>query len=98
MRNIQVDNQLPLTPAPVLFRPHAIKEDTNSNFKFSLTMESNGSADLCVYPYIGFQVVYGYGFLPYLESVILTYLLLMLFSSNVFCFNFMFYDFTLLGT
>ncbi|XP_059643008.1 uncharacterized protein LOC132284858 [Cornus florida] len=55
MRGIQVDNQLPLTPMPVLFRPQRIGEDTDYILKFSMTQQSNGSFDLCVYPYIGFQ-------------------------------------------
>ncbi|KAG2726780.1 hypothetical protein I3760_01G128300 [Carya illinoinensis] len=53
MRGIQVDNQLPLTPMPVLFRPQRVGEENDYIFKFSLTMQSNGSLDLYVYPYIG---------------------------------------------
>ncbi|XP_059444630.1 uncharacterized protein LOC132176414 [Corylus avellana] len=53
MRGIQVDNQLPLTPMPVLFRPQRVGEETDYILKFSLTIQSNGSLDLCVYPYIG---------------------------------------------
>ncbi|KAI7993232.1 putative vacuolar protein sorting-associated protein 13A [Camellia lanceoleosa] len=55
MRGIQVDNQLPLTPMPVLFRPQRVVEETDYILKFSMTQQSNGSLDLCVYPYIGFQ-------------------------------------------
>ncbi|CAM9004161.1 unnamed protein product [Rhodiola kirilowii] len=56
MRGIQVDNQLPLSPMPVLFRPQRVgDEDTDTIFKFSMTMQSNGSMDLCVYPFIGLQ-------------------------------------------
>ncbi|PON64877.1 Phosphatidylinositol-4, 5-bisphosphate phosphodiesterase gamma [Parasponia andersonii] len=54
MHGIQVDNQLPLTPMPVLFRPQKVGEETDYVLKFSVTMQSNGSLDLCVYPYIGF--------------------------------------------
>ncbi|GKV06822.1 hypothetical protein SLEP1_g18658 [Rubroshorea leprosula] len=54
MRGIQVDNQLPLTPMPVLFRPQRT-EETDYMLKFSVTLQTNGSLDLCVYPYIGFQ-------------------------------------------
>jgi vacuolar protein sorting-associated protein 13A/C len=56
MRGIQVDNQLPLTPMPVLFRPQRVGEETDYVLKFSLTIQSNGSLDLCVYPYIGVHV------------------------------------------
>ncbi|XAR56952.1 hypothetical protein NMG60_11024929 [Bertholletia excelsa] len=55
MRGIQVDNQLPLTPMPVLFRPQRAVDENDYILKFSLTQQSNGSLDLCVYPYIGFQ-------------------------------------------
>ncbi|XP_057475541.1 uncharacterized protein LOC130763619 isoform X1 [Actinidia eriantha] len=55
MRGIQVDNQLPLTPMPVLFRPQKVVEEIDYILKFSMTQQSNGSLDLCVYPYIGFQ-------------------------------------------
>ncbi|KAK4265962.1 hypothetical protein QN277_026944 [Acacia crassicarpa] len=53
MRGLQVDNQLPLTPMPVLFRPQRVMAETDYILKFSMTMQSNGSLDLCVYPYIG---------------------------------------------
>lgn len=56
MHGIQVDNQLPLTPMPVLFRPQKIGDETDYILKFSMTLQSNGSLDLCVYPYIGFNV------------------------------------------
>lgn len=56
MHGIQLDNQLPLTPMPVLFRPHRIGEEMDYILKFSVTMQSNGSLDLCVYPYIGLHV------------------------------------------
>ncbi|XP_057544625.1 uncharacterized protein LOC130823840 isoform X3 [Amaranthus tricolor] len=55
MRGLQVDNQLPLTPMPVLFRPQRVKEEIDYFLKFSVTSQSNGSLDLCVYPYIGFH-------------------------------------------
>ncbi|CAN4121397.1 unnamed protein product [Withania somnifera] len=55
MRGIQVDNQLPLTPTPVLFRPQRVEQENDYVLKFSLTQQSNGSLDLCAYPYIGFQ-------------------------------------------
>lgn len=53
---LQVDNQLPLSPMPVLLRPPEVEEETDYMFKLTVTMQSNGSLDLCVYPYIGIQV------------------------------------------
>lgn len=53
MCGLQVDNQLPLTPMPVLFRPQRAVSDTDYILKCSITMQSNGSLDLCIYPYIG---------------------------------------------
>ncbi|KAK3187926.1 hypothetical protein Dsin_027487 [Dipteronia sinensis] len=55
MNRIQVDNQLPLTLMPVLFRPQKIGEETDYILKFSMTLQANGSLDLFVYPYIGFH-------------------------------------------
>ncbi|XP_019431159.1 PREDICTED: uncharacterized protein LOC109338390 isoform X1 [Lupinus angustifolius] len=55
MTGLQVDNQLPLTPMPVLFRPQKAVGETDYILKCSVTMQSNGSLDLCVYPYIGFH-------------------------------------------
>lgn len=56
MNGIQVDNQLPLTLMPVLFRPQRVGEETEYILKFSVTLQTNESLDLCVYPYIGFHV------------------------------------------
>jgi vacuolar protein sorting-associated protein 13A/C len=55
MCGIQVDNQLPLTPMPVLFRPQRVGDENDYILKLSMTQQSNGSVDLCVYPYIGIQ-------------------------------------------
>ncbi|OVA16691.1 Peroxin/Ferlin domain [Macleaya cordata] len=55
MSAIQVDNQLPLTPMPVLFRPQRTGEQLEYILKLSFTTQSNGSQDICVYPYIGFH-------------------------------------------
>ncbi|KAL5782083.1 hypothetical protein ACOSP7_007112 [Xanthoceras sorbifolium] len=55
MHGIQVDNQLPLALMPVLFRPQKVGEETDYILKFSVTLQANGSLDLCVYPYIGFH-------------------------------------------
>ncbi|XP_017974971.1 PREDICTED: uncharacterized protein LOC18603726 [Theobroma cacao] len=55
MSGIQMDNQLPLTPTPVLFRPQRIGQETDYMLKISVTLQTNGSLDLCVYPYIGFH-------------------------------------------
>ncbi|XP_062110889.1 uncharacterized protein LOC133822531 [Humulus lupulus] len=35
-------------------RPQKVGDETDYILKFSVTMQSNGSLDLCVYPYIGF--------------------------------------------
>ncbi|KAF5202036.1 Vacuolar protein sorting-associated protein 13c [Thalictrum thalictroides] len=56
LHSIQVDNQLPLSPMPVLFRPQRVGEKLDYILKLSLTMQSNGSLDLWIYPYIGFHV------------------------------------------
>lgn len=56
MHGIQVDNQLPLTPMPVLLRPQKSGEDNDYVLKFSVTMQEIGSLDLSVYPYIGLHV------------------------------------------
>ncbi|EPS74076.1 hypothetical protein M569_00677, partial [Genlisea aurea] len=55
MGGIQVDNQLPLTPMPVLIRPQRVGEDIDFILKLSITQQSSGSFDLCIYPYIGLQ-------------------------------------------
>ncbi|XP_010524589.1 PREDICTED: uncharacterized protein LOC104802610 [Tarenaya hassleriana] len=55
MQGIQVDNQLPLTPMPVLFRPQRTGDKADYILKFSVTLQSNASLDLRVYPYIGFH-------------------------------------------
>lgn len=65
-----MDNQLPLTPMPVLFRPHRVGEENDYIFKFSLTMQSNGSLDLYVYPYIGVIVsIYHLNFLQKYDTL-----------------------------
>lgn len=51
-----MDNQLPLSPMPVLFRLQRVGEQTDFVLKFSMTMQTNNSLDFCVYPYIGLQV------------------------------------------
>ncbi|KAI8561923.1 hypothetical protein RHMOL_Rhmol04G0379800 [Rhododendron molle] len=71
MCGIQVDNQLPLTPMPVLFRPQKVAEDTDYILKFSLTQQSNGSLGLYVYPYIGFQGPDNSAFLIYIHEPII---------------------------
>ncbi|XP_078433928.1 calcium-dependent lipid-binding family protein isoform X2 [Wolffia australiana] len=52
---IQVDNQLPFTPMPVLLRMQRIEDHLNHVLKFSVSKQASGSIDLSVYPYIGFQ-------------------------------------------
>ncbi|KAL1372338.1 hypothetical protein AAHE18_01G196400 [Arachis hypogaea] len=63
MGGLQVDNQLPLTPMPVLFRPQRLVAEIDYILKFSVTMQSDGSLDLCVYPYIGLHGPEGSAFL-----------------------------------
>ncbi|CAA6659805.1 unnamed protein product [Spirodela intermedia] len=55
MRGIQVDNQLPFTPMPVLLRMQRVEDHINYILKFSLTKQASGSLDLCIYPYLGVQ-------------------------------------------
>ncbi|CAN7131404.1 unnamed protein product [Brassica rapa subsp. narinosa] len=55
MQGIQVDNQLPLAPMPVLFRPQRTGDKADNILKFSVTLQSNAGLDLRVFPYIGFQ-------------------------------------------
>ncbi|KAF6156505.1 hypothetical protein GIB67_011306 [Kingdonia uniflora] len=56
MHGIQADNQLPLTPMPVLFRPQRLGEQLDYILKLSVTTQTSRSLDLCNYPYIGFHV------------------------------------------
>ncbi|CAL5058295.1 unnamed protein product [Urochloa decumbens] len=56
MHWIQVDNQLPFVPMPVLFCPQRIENPSDYIFKFSMTVQTNNSLDFCVYPYVGVQV------------------------------------------
>lgn len=56
MHWIQVDNQLPFVPMPVLFCPQKMENQSDYVVKFSMTMQTNNSLDFCVYPYIGVQV------------------------------------------
>lgn len=51
-----MDNQLPLTLLPVLLRPQRVGEENDYILKFSMTLQTNGSLDLCVYPYVGIYV------------------------------------------
>ncbi|KAL6841988.1 hypothetical protein ACP4OV_028188 [Aristida adscensionis] len=56
MQWIQVDNQLPFVPMPVLLCPQKIEHQSDYVVKFSMTVQTNNSLDFCVYPYIGVQV------------------------------------------
>lgn len=69
-----MDNQLPLTLMPVLFRPQRVGEETEYILKFSVTLQTNGSLDLCVYPYIGFHVSFSTSFLGVMMIVIKSYI------------------------
>ncbi|PKA57778.1 hypothetical protein AXF42_Ash015155 [Apostasia shenzhenica] len=56
MNAIQVDNQLPFTPMPVLFVPQKVGDQLDYVLKFSMTMQTNNALDYCAYPYLGLQV------------------------------------------
>lgn len=81
MCGLQVDNQLPLTPMPVLFRPQRVVAETDYILKCSVTMQSSGSLDFCVYPYIGLHVSITILLLPFSKKLYqsLTYLLFLRF-------------------
>eukprot|EP00250_Pteridium_aquilinum_P021886 c25256_g1_i1 orf=924-13886(-) len=49
---LQLDNDLPLTPMPVLFR----NRGSDFVFKCTITLQDGQSSNRCVYPYIGVQV------------------------------------------
>ncbi|KAG0489289.1 hypothetical protein HPP92_008100 [Vanilla planifolia] len=57
MNGVQVDNQLPFTPMPVIFGPQKAGDQSDCALKFSMTMQANNSLDSCEYPYLGFQVL-----------------------------------------
>ncbi|KAK1425949.1 hypothetical protein QVD17_14616 [Tagetes erecta] len=52
IQGIQVDNQLPLTPMPLLFRLQRIGVEADDMLNFSVTKQSDGSLDFCAYPRI----------------------------------------------
>ncbi|KAH9312827.1 hypothetical protein KI387_027862 [Taxus chinensis] len=52
---LQVDNQLPLTPMAVLFRPQIATNHLEFLLKFMVMMQDHGSPDNYVYPYLGIQ-------------------------------------------
>ncbi|XP_062219043.1 uncharacterized protein LOC133918926 [Phragmites australis] len=56
MHWIQLDNQLPFVPMPVLFCPQKIENQSDYVVKFSMTVQINNSLDFYVYPYVGVQV------------------------------------------
>eukprot|EP01018_Ginkgo_biloba_P025446 Gb_15429 [translate_table: standard] len=52
---LQIDNQIPLTPMPVLFRPQIAVNQLDSLLKFTVTMQDHGSSDNYTCPYLGIQ-------------------------------------------
>ncbi|KAJ7520829.1 hypothetical protein O6H91_19G024200 [Diphasiastrum complanatum] len=52
---LQVDNQLPLTPMPVLFTSRDPANEAEFVLKCTLTMKNQGMLDQYRYPYIGIQ-------------------------------------------
>ncbi|XP_038986983.1 uncharacterized protein LOC103722332 isoform X2 [Phoenix dactylifera] len=71
MHGIQVDNQLPFSPMPVLFRPQRMGDQLDYILKFSMTMQTNNSLDFCVYPYVGLQVPANSAFLVNIHEPII---------------------------
>lgn len=55
--SLQVDNQLPLTPSPVLFMVQESQTHRDFLLKGTITMQDNGVMDSISYPYIGIQVL-----------------------------------------
>ncbi|XP_024384462.1 uncharacterized protein [Physcomitrium patens] len=53
--SLQVDNQLPLTPSPVLFMVQESQTHRDFLLKGTITMQDNGVMDSISYPYIGIQ-------------------------------------------
>jgi vacuolar protein sorting-associated protein 13A/C len=53
---LQVDNQLPLTPMPVLFTTQDAGNKPEFLLKLTATTNDQGMADYYSYPYIGIQV------------------------------------------
>ncbi|XP_020693465.1 uncharacterized protein LOC110107531 [Dendrobium catenatum] len=71
MNGVQVDNQLPFTPMPVIFGPQKVGDQLDYVLKFSMTMQTNSSLDFCEYPYLGFQVPDNSAFLVYIHEPII---------------------------
>ncbi|XP_068666865.1 uncharacterized protein [Aristolochia californica] len=68
---IQLDNQLPLTPMPVLFRPQKVQDQLDYILKLSVTIQSSGCVDFSVYPYVGFQVPESSSFIIHIHEPIM---------------------------
>ncbi|KAL0388925.1 UNVERIFIED_CONTAM: Vacuolar protein sorting-associated protein 13C [Sesamum radiatum] len=83
MGGIQLDNQLPLTPMPVLFRPQRVGEDTDYILKLSVTQQSSGALDLWIYPYIGLQGPENTAFLINIHEPIIWRLHAMIQQANI---------------
>lgn len=56
---MQIDNQLPLTPMPVLLAPELHEEDFVIKAIASMKVETNEAIQ--VYPYLGLKVCYAFG-------------------------------------
>lgn len=92
MAGIQLDNQLPLTPMPVLFRHQKSSDELDHVLKLTVTVQSDGSSEFCVYPYIGVQVIQGFpSFIIFISiySVLLFSRRFILLSQKVVCFLFL---------
>ena len=56
INGLQIDNQLPFTPMPVLLRMQVAANPLDSIFKSTITMQDDGAVNRHRYPYIGIQV------------------------------------------
>ncbi|KAJ3675683.1 hypothetical protein LUZ60_004725 [Juncus effusus] len=83
MQWIQVDNQLPFSPMPVLFSPQRTENQLEYILKFSMTTQANNSLDLCVYPYIGVQAPENCSFLVNIHEPIIWRLHDMIQHANI---------------
>ncbi|XP_044499300.1 uncharacterized protein LOC123220770 isoform X3 [Mangifera indica] len=82
-KTIQLDNQLPLTLMPVLLRPQRALDETDYIYKFSFSQQTNGSLDLCVYPYIGFYGPENCAFLINIHEPVIWRLIRMIQRMNI---------------
>ncbi|XP_078179744.1 uncharacterized protein LOC144573852 isoform X2 [Carex rostrata] len=68
---LQVENQLPFSPMPVLFSPLRVENQPDYLIELSITTQANNSLDLCVYPYIGLEAPENFSFLVNIHEPII---------------------------